>query len=149
MTVRAVGAEDAARLAELHATSFDPPWTAEDLRELLRAPDALALCAEDDGFILVRSVLDEAEVLTLAVRPAARRRGLGRALVEAAADRLALHGVGELRLEVATDNPDAQALYAACGFRPTGRRKGYYARGAGAPAVDAVTLTRRLNSPSA
>ena len=94
-------------------------------------------------------MLDEAEVLTLAVRPHARRHGRGRALVQAAADLLAHAGAAELRLEVAADNAAALALYAACGFEPTGRRRGYYARGAGAPAMDALTLLRRLNSPPA
>ena len=155
--IRAAGPEDAAQLADLHAASFDRPWTEDTLRELLAAPGALALCADGvgtmvgggEGFILVRRVLDEAEVLTLAVHPAGRRQGGGRALVEAVADLLALAGVVELRLEVAVDNVPARALYAAAGFEPTGRRRGYYAREGGAAPVDAVTLMRRLNSPPA
>lgn len=146
----AAGLGDAARLADLHAAGFletgAAPWSASDLQALLDAPGALALRAGDDGFILVRRVLDEAEVLTLAVRPAVRRRGLGLALVRAAIDELARSGVAELHLEVAVDNAVALGLYAACGFTTTARRRGYYARAAGAAPVDALLLSRRLNS---
>ena len=147
--VEPAGPDDAAALAALHAASFDAPWSEASLRALLHAPGALALRAGDDGFILLRRVLDEAEVLTLAVRPAARRRGLGAALAEAAALALAQDGAAVLHLEVAADNAAALALYAATGFAPTGRRRGYYARGAGAPPVDALLMTRRLNRPAA
>lgn len=142
----AVGAEAASALAALHAEAFDRPWDADAFAGLLRAPGTLALWAEGDGFILVQAVVDEAEVLTLAVRPAARRRGLGRTLLEAAAARLAALGVRTLRLEVAQDNPAALALYEAASFRRAGRRLGYYAR-PDAPAVDAEVLARTLNTP--
>ena len=147
--IRAAGPQDAQALAALHAASFDRPWTADVVREILASPSGLALWAQGDGFILLRYVLDEAEVLTLAVRPAARRRGLGRALVEAATQAAARAGATVLHLEVAEDNAAARALYAAADFAPAGRRRGYYARGKGAAAVDALILSRRLNSPAA
>ena len=145
------GPDDADALATLHTAAFDAPWDtpwdAVALRGLLLAPGALALRAGDDGFVLVRRVLDEAEVLTVAVRPAARGRGLGRALLEAAQLAAAEAGAAVLHLEVAADNAPALALYARAGFTPTGRRRGYYPRGGGAPAVDALLMSRRLNTP--
>ncbi len=75
-------------------------------------------------------IAGEAEVLTLAVRPAARRRGIGRALVEAAAT-LAEASAAAMFLEVAADNPGAVALYAQTGFEIVGRRPGYYGRAGG------------------
>ena len=143
------GPDDADRLAAIHAEAFAASWDADALRPLLAAPGALAFRAGDDGFVLLQRVMDEAEVLTLAVRPAARRAGVGRALLEAAATAAAAAGVAVLHLEVADDNAPARALYAAAGFAPAGRRRGYYARGAGAAAVDALVLSRRLNSPGA
>jgi ribosomal-protein-alanine N-acetyltransferase len=90
-------------------------------------------------------VADEAEILTLAVRPETRRRGIGARLVRAAAVRAADLGAERLLLEVAQDNVAARGLYARCGFIEVGRRRGYYAR-PGAAAADALTLA--LNLPA-
>ena len=75
---------DPTALAALHASAFPAPWSAAVFADLLAQPGVL-LGVEPDGFILIRVVLDEAEILTLAVVPPARRHGLGRRLVEAAA----------------------------------------------------------------
>ena len=78
--------------------------------------------------------------------PQARRRGIGAALVEAAALEAARLGATTLFLEVATDNPAALALYERSGFEQAGRRRGYYAR-EGQPPADALVLRRPLNRP--
>lgn len=131
-----------ATLAALHAAAFDAPWSEAEIAALLAGPGVAAL-AEPGGFLLLRVVADEAEILTLAVAPAERRRGVGRRLVEAATARAAEAGARSLFLEVAEDNAAAVALYQACGFRPAGRRRGYYRRGEG-PAADALILARDL-----
>lgn len=133
---------DPAELARLHAEAFDAPWPTEAFVDLLAQP-GVATLGGPDGFILIRIVADEAEILTLAVRPAARRRGLARRLVETAADLARRSGAARLFLEVAEDNAAARALYAAAGFQTVGRRAGYYARAAGPP-VDALVLTLPL-----
>ena len=147
MRLWAPGPDAASWMAAVHAEALDAPWGADAFLDFLVAPGALALAADWDGFILTRQVLDEAEVLTLAVRPDARRRGVGRTLVDGAAERLAGLGVGVLRLEVAQDNPAGLALYAAAGFTPLGLRRGYYARPGGAR-VDAQMLVRKLPDPT-
>ena len=81
------------------------------------------------GRVLARIAAEEAEILTLAVAPAARRQGLGRALLLAAMEEAARRGAREMFLEVAAANPAARALYAACGFTEVGLRRGYYAGG--------------------
>ena len=68
----------------------------------------------------------EAEILTLAVAPAARGRGLGRALVTAAARHAVAMGANAFFLEVEEGNAPALALYAGLGFLQVGRRSGYY-----------------------
>ena len=147
------GAEASESLAALHATAFEAPWSAAALAEIIVAPFTLALQAAPSatgapiGFILARAVAGEAEILTLAVDPAVRQRGLGRALVEAAAGTALVAGAETMWLEVAHDNAPALALYAAAGFEEVGRRRGYYPRADGA--VDALTLRRRLNSAPA
>jgi ribosomal-protein-alanine N-acetyltransferase len=96
-----------------------------------------------DGFILCRAIAGEAEVLTLAVKPAARNAGLGRALLESAMGAARSTGAEAMFLEVAADNPAAIKLYTNAGFTRIGARPGYYARPGGA--ADALVLRRDLN----
>ena len=123
------GPEDPARpgrLAALHAAAFAEPWDAGAFEALLAQAGVFAVEAAD-GFILMRAVADEAEILTLAVRPQARRRGLGGRLVGEGAVEAAARGAVRLFLEAASDNAAALALYARAGFTEAGRRPGYYA----------------------
>ena len=142
------GKLDPQTLAEVHALAVESPWSRNAFSDLLGSPGVFAL-GDSLGVILCRVVLDEAEILTLAVVPAARRAGLGRNLVQAAA--MAAKGLGadRLFLEVAEDNAAARALYAGFGFEPSGQRRRYYARPNGDP-VDALlftlNLSRRLSS---
>jgi len=141
MSLRAAPPEDAATLAALHAAAFDRPWNADEIAALMATPGVFALTIDLQGFILCRAIADEAEILTLAVDPARRRAGVGRALVEAAAALAAQGGAGSLFLEVSADNAAALALYAAAGFGRVGLRRGYYVSGA-----DAVVMRRALNT---
>lgn len=131
-------AVDPARLAAIHAEAFAAAWDRAALAELLASPGVFAV-AEEDGFILIRVVVDEAEILTLAVRPSARRAGLGARLVEAAVVRAAALGAERMFLEVAEGNAAARALYARSGFVEMGRRRGYYSHADGRR-EDALTL---------
>lgn len=133
---------DPAHLAAIHARAITPAWTEAALRDLLAQPGVWAE-VEADGFILMRQAGDEAEVLTLAVLPEARRRGRGLALMQAALTTCRSRGVSDVFLEVAADNAAAQALYRAIGMVETGRRRSYYARSNGS-AIDALILTRNL-----
>lgn len=129
---------DPALLAAIHAEAFDAPWGEAALGELLASPGVFAV-AEEGGFILIRVVADEAEILTLAVRLSSRRAGLGARLVEAAVVRAAVLGAGRMFLEVAEGNAAACALYARSGFVQMGRRRGYYSHADGSR-EDALTL---------
>jgi [ribosomal protein S18]-alanine N-acetyltransferase len=140
------GGPDPDRLAELHASAFDTPWDAAALAALLAQSGVFAV-ERPDGFVLMRVVADEAEGLTLAVRPSARRRGLGRDLTgEGVAAARAL-GAERVFLEVAEDNAPARALYAGLGFVEAGRRRGYYA-GADGGRRDALLLSLNFASPA-
>jgi ribosomal-protein-alanine N-acetyltransferase len=94
------------------------------------------------GFMLSRRAADEAEILTVAVAPAERGRGIARALLARHLGRLAALGITRVFLEVDDGNRPALRLYARAGFREVGRREGYYARAEGARA--ALTLRRDL-----
>ena len=117
--------DDIAALAALHAQAFAAPWSAGSIRDLLATPGAFAF-ASTDGFILARVAGDEGEILTLAVTPAARRRGHARALVRSAAAHAYHLGATSLFLEVGLGNDAARALYRGLGFIGVGRRKAYY-----------------------
>lgn len=136
---------DPAALAALHATSFDRGWTASAFADLLGQPGVI-LITGPDGFILIRVAADEAEILTLAVRPEARGRGQGSRLTREAAAAATAAGARRLFLEVAEDNAAARALYRRAGFEAVGRRPRYYAR-PGAPPVDALLLSLNLPGP--
>jgi ribosomal-protein-alanine N-acetyltransferase len=137
---------DPALLARLHAQAFAAPWSEAEFADLLKQAGVLAV-VESDGFILIRVVLDEAEILTLAVRPDARRAGLGGRLTGQGALAAAADGAVRLFLEVAEDNTAARALYDRAGFRQIGRRKAYYAAPDGGR-TDALVLGLDLrNNP--
>jgi ribosomal-protein-alanine N-acetyltransferase len=129
-----------ARLAEIHASAFDEVWGEKAFADLLAQPGMFCL-ANDHGLILCRHVVDEGEVVTLAVAPAARRQGVATVLIEAAKAFLTGLGAQTLFLEVSALNPGAIKLYAGLGFEQVGLRKGYYADGA-----DALVMRLNLNS---
>jgi len=147
MRLRAADASDATAMAKAHASGFETPWPPEAFIELLASPGVFALAAVDRdlvGLILMRAIAGEAEVLTLAVEPPHRRRGVATTLLQAGLTQAVARGAQEAFLEVAADNPGALALYRAAGFESAGHRAGYYHRTAG-PAVDALVLRRTLN----
>ena len=144
----AVGPEAADTLAAVHWQAFTPGWSAAELTELLDSPGVFALLAQAEepcGMILCRAVAGEAEILTLAVAPPARRQGLARALVAAAAGLARQAKAAEMFLEVATDNIAALRLYEQAGFQRAGLRRGYYDRGDGVR-TDAVVMRLDLNT---
>jgi len=102
-------------------------WVAEESGEVI-------------GMVAERSAGGEAEILNLAVAPAARRRGLGRQLVESALEAARAARAEHVFLEVRESNATARAFYAGLGFAEAGRRHGYYRE----PAEDALVLSRTL-----
>jgi ribosomal-protein-alanine N-acetyltransferase len=131
-------------LAALHARCFTtpPPWSAASFAALLDSPHVfLHHDPAGRGFVLGRVAAGEAELLTIATIPEARRGGLGRAMMAAFEAEARARGAETAFLEVAETNAPARALYAACGFAEAGRRRGYYLAEGGA-AVDAMILCK-------
>lgn len=119
-----------AQIAELEKICFSDPWSARSIASELENPLSLWLVALDGeaiaGYIGSQSVLDEADMMNLAVAPGYRRQGLGERLVLALLDRLGNRGVCRLSLEVRDSNVPALALYTKLGFRQVGLRPNYY-----------------------
>ncbi len=130
-------------MARIHAAAFvqDRAWTAQEIADLLASPFVTHL-AEPQGFTLTRLIAGEAELLTLAVDPAAQRQGIGRRLLQRWMNGLETQADTAF-LEVAADNTAAIALYTSAGFRQTATRRGYYQR-KDAPSVDALILSRQF-----
>lgn len=126
-------------MAAIHAASFTVPrpWLETEFADLLGMKGVFVECAAQ-GFIMGRLIAGEAELLTLAVAPQARRSGAGRALMAAFLAHLGPHD--SAFLEVAASNIAARALYEATGWRDVGVRRAYYRRADG-QAEDAVVMT--------
>jgi [ribosomal protein S18]-alanine N-acetyltransferase len=147
-TILDARADDAAALAALHARSFAHGWSESEFERLLADKAVVAHIARAGkgktplGFLLSRRAADEAEILTVAVAPAARGRGIARQLLARHLGRLAALGTARIFLEVDDGNRAALRLYQRAGFHEVGRREGYYARAQGSGA--ALTLQRDL-----
>jgi ribosomal-protein-alanine N-acetyltransferase len=134
----------AAAMAAIHAAAFPPgeTWGAAAMAAQIALPTTFGLIAPAGGMVLARSIGEQAEILTLAVMPNARRRGIARALLQAAAREARRRGARTMFLEVSSANAAARALYAGAGFGEIGRRVRYYSDG-----TDALILSAPLSSP--
>lgn len=141
-------AADAEAVADLHARSFYRGWPREDIAAYLADRDMPTLVVCDKarrvvGFAMLRLLGDDAELMTIAVAPKFRGKGVGEALMKACFADLMLTPSRRMILEVAADNPAAIKLYGKLGFAKLSERKGYYARPNGEPAT-AFVMARPL-----
>lgn len=139
------------RLAELHAGAFARPWGPPEFESFLIDPavrvDGLFLgrARQPSGFVVSRAVLDEAEILSVAVGRPVRGRGHARTLLAQHLQTLAHAGVVRVHLEVEEGNGPALSLYRRLGFVQSGLRPGYYARPDGS-AASALSMTCAMAS---
>lgn len=140
---------DARDFARLHSRSFPVGWSESEMERLLSDPAVIAHIARAsggrgtaEGFLMSRCVADEAEILSVAVDPAARGRGLAGELLRHHLSRVAARGIRRIFLEVGENNTPAVRLYRKAGFREVGKRPNYYPREEGA--ISALVLTREL-----
>ena len=132
--------DDAEALAAIHATCFTKAWSADEFAELFDAPGLIAVIdGSASGMALARVIADEAEILTIGVRPEARRDSIARQMMDEVMSRAHAAGADRLFLEVSKTNQAARTLYNRIGFAETGRRPRYYADGS-----DALILSKDL-----
>lgn len=128
------------QIAHLEARCFSDPWSEKSIASELENPLSLWLVAEENGqvwgYVGSQTVLDESDMMNVAVDPRFRRRGIARALIETLIAELSKLGSRCLRLEVRVSNENARALYARMGFQQLGLRKNYYHN----PKEDALIL---------
>lgn len=118
------------------------PWSEKSIASELDNPLSLWLVALSDeqviGYVGSQFVMDEADMMNIAVAESFRRRGVARELVNALVSALTSRHVRSLTLEVRASNEAAKSLYDAMGFRQVGRRPNYYS----APKEDALILRK-------
>lgn len=119
-----------AQIASLEKQCFGDPWSEDSIASELDNPLSLWLVAEQDGavcgYVGSQTVLDETDMMNIAVRPDCRRHGIAAALIDELIVRLKERGSHILRLEVRVSNAPAIALYDSLGFTQLGLRKNYY-----------------------
>jgi ribosomal-protein-alanine N-acetyltransferase len=139
-----MASEDLEAVLEIESASFSRPWTSRHFRDEIESPcgyPTVALTPDGAiaGYLCLKQVLDEAEILDVAVSASLRGRGVGRILVEGALAASRSRGVAVVSLEVRVGNREAIALYERLGFREVGRRKNYYDNGDDAILMDIST----------
>ena len=129
--------------AALEQATFSEPWSTEAFVSEARQKNACYFVAVRDGQVVgfagMRRVLDECSVTNIAVAPACRRRGLGRALLLRLITACREQQAAFLTLEVRASNTPAIRLYEQLGFVQEGRRKNFYRL----PTEDALLMTLR------
>lgn len=124
-------------LANLHSLCFPhKTWSADEFADLKKS--GCEIIASQNGFIVYRATLDEAEIITIGVHPDARRTGIGIALLGVMEADLKKQGVKHIFLEVAENNTPARKMYEQCGYAIVGRRPRYY------DGIDAIMMRKDI-----
>ncbi len=124
--------DDSGDLADLHGRCFTPGWSAVDFDTYLsrETDDVIGLYTGDilAGLMVMRTVADQSDVLTVCIDKKFRKKGAGRILLTAGETAIAARGADIIFLDVAEDNAAAIRLYRSAGYVQHGRRSGYYRR---------------------
>jgi len=139
--IRRATFRDVLGIGLIERDSFADPWGSREFTSALEAQQAIFLVAEDSdgvviGYAIAITVMDEAEILNLAVRRSSRGTGLGGSLLDSALEEAISRGAEQIFLEVRESNDPARRLYASRGFTEVSRRRGYYR----SPVEDALVL---------
>lgn len=145
--VKILSLGDAAEMADLHAVVFpaSEAWPIKAFKDLVAQHATMAAGLVIDGdlqaMLVAQFVAGEAEILTLATAPAARRCGFAGKLLSDVEQRLRPRGLTKWLLDVAADNVGAIAFYEKHGFQVDGRRSNYYNRLEG-QRIDAILMSK-------
>ena len=142
MKIREMTEADLEAVADLEAQIFSMPWSVQGFADTLRREDVLFLVASEGdrllGYVGVYCTADEGEITNVAVSKEARRRGVGRGLLEALTEALAKRSIFRIVLEVRVSNEAAIRLYEQMDFVVAGTRKNFYEK----PTEDAYVMVR-------
>lgn len=143
MILREMMIDDLDQVLEIEEELFSVPWTREGFFTFLTRDDSMFLVVEEKekilGYCGLLMVLDEGDVLNVAVRKDRQREGIGNFLMESLIRLSGQLGISTIHLEVRKGNETAIRLYERLGFERDGIRKGYYTD----PVEDAVLMTKK------
>ena len=130
------------QVALLEKLCFSDPWSENSVAGELTNQLAHWLVAVDGdrvaGYVGSQTVMDETDMMNIAVHPDYRRQGIAEALVQTLVSDLKTRGSRCLTLEVRASNEPAKKLYEKLGFVSVGLRKNYYRN----PREDALILRK-------
>ena len=134
-TVRRLRLADLNRIMEIERASFgDEAYDRNLFAEFFRTCGELFLVAEQgrkvQGYMVTCIRGQQAELVSVAVDPAARRRGAASALMESTLRRLRRRGIARIGLMVRVTNDKARAFYERYGFKKVRIAPRYYEDGA-------------------
>lgn len=123
--MREIRISDADRLSHLHKESFTKGWSEQEFLQMLSTGDYFGFIC-DEGFIIGRKIIDEAEIFAIAVSPNFRHRRIGTELIQNFHERAKKIGIKKIFLEVNINNFVAQKLYSSNGYKTISMRHNYY-----------------------
>ncbi len=130
MIIRKMCESDISHIADMEKRIFSDFWTEADFYEALDDENRIFIVAEIDGkaagYCGMWCVLDEGQIMNVAVDESMRRRGIAEAMLTELFSEGKKRGIRVYTLEVRESNCAAQSLYAKLGFKGVGRRPGYY-----------------------
>lgn len=142
--IRNLEEQDLPYVLEIVSQSFSIPWSLSSFKNELLNPHSILKVAEFNeeivGYIVLRKILDEAELLSIAVKPELRRKGIATELIKNVLDELK-DSVETCFLEVRVSNKEAISFYEKIGFKKVGLRKKYYLL----PEEDAIIMKLDLS----
>ena len=144
--IRPASAKDSDILVGIHRESFPNYWNVQDFNDFFAVPGTYAFTAnapEPVGMVVLRAQFEQADIITIAILPEWRRRGIARSLLEKVLAEAAKLGAKQLFIDVEEGNIAGLALYQAFGFKQISRRKLYYRQKDGS-FTDALVMTRKL-----
>lgn len=134
--------EHVAQVAALEKLCFSDPWSENSIASELKNPLSFWLVALDGervaGYIGSQTVMDESDMMNVAVHPDYRKQGIATALIVGLVEELSNRGSHCLTLEVRASNETAISVYRKLDFQEVGRRKNYYRN----PREDALILRK-------
>ncbi len=151
LEIREFGEEGAELLSSMHNTVFknlpEQSWSENEFRDIFSINGTksyvISRYGEPVGFILLRAIAKEVEIITFCMLPKWCNNGYATYLLEQIIKKLQLQSIKRLFLEVRENNDAATRLYNKCSFKVVGRRKGYYNNHPGSK-IDALVMQRQL-----
>ncbi len=135
--------EHVSAVADIERECFSEPWSEESLGLFLTDSGFCMVALDGErvlGYVSAMCVLDEAQIVNVAVIQSARRQGIAKELLHAFESEAAARKIVSLSLEVRESNGAARKLYREDGWLDAGVRKNFYS----SPREDGIVMIKSL-----